>query len=87
MFAWLEFCFGILCLPTDDVITPEDIFDIMEEDVQKADLLLWVGISFEQSASTAYFRRVRQSGRSLQKFNVMSVSALQQAHFTQICTA
>lgn len=42
----------------DDVITPEDVFDIMEEDVQQADLILWVGISFEQSASTAYFRRV-----------------------------
>lgn len=42
----------------DDVITPEDVFDVMEEDVQKADLILWVGISFEQSASTAYFRRV-----------------------------
>ena len=44
--------------PADDVITPEDVFDIMEEDVQQADLVLWVGISFEQSASTAYFRRV-----------------------------
>ncbi|KAL0035673.1 hypothetical protein WJX79_007444 [Trebouxia sp. C0005] len=44
----------------DDVITPEDVFDIMEEDVQQADLIVWVGISFEQSASTAYFRRVRQ---------------------------
>ena len=42
----------------DDVITPEDVFDIMEEDVRQADLVLWVGISFEQSASTAYFRRV-----------------------------
>ena len=42
----------------DDVITPEDVFDLMEEDVQQADLVLWVGISFEQSASTAYFRRV-----------------------------
>ncbi len=42
----------------DDVITPEDVFDIMKEDVQQADLILWVGISFEQSASTAYFRRV-----------------------------
>lgn len=30
----------------------------MEADVQQADLVLWVGISFEQSASTAYFRRV-----------------------------
>ena len=44
--------------PADDVITPEDVFDLMEEDVQQADLVLWIGISFEQSASTAYFRRV-----------------------------
>lgn len=43
------------------MITPEDVFDIMEEDVQQADLVLWVGISFEQSASTAYFRRVSWS--------------------------
>ena len=42
----------------DDVITPEDVFDLMEEDLKVADLILWVGISFEQSASTAYFRRV-----------------------------
>ena len=33
--------------------------DLMEEDVQAADLILWVGISFQQSASTAYFRNVR----------------------------
>lgn len=49
------------CADADDVITPEDVFDIMEEDVQQADLILWVGISFEQSASTAYFRRVSLS--------------------------
>ena len=42
----------------DDVITPEDVFDLMKEDLKVADLILWVGISFEQSASTAYFRRV-----------------------------
>ena len=50
-----------MCVDADDVITPEDVFDIMEEDVQQADLIVWVGISFEQSASTAYFRRVRLS--------------------------
>ena len=44
---------------TDDAITPDDVFDLMEEDVQAADLILWVGISFEQSASTSYFRRAR----------------------------
>ena len=41
------------------MITPEDVFEVLEEDVKAADLILWVGISFEQSASTAYFRRVR----------------------------
>ena len=42
-----------------DVITPDDVFDVLEEDVRDADMILWVGISFQQSASTAYFRRVR----------------------------
>ena len=46
------------CVAADDVITPEDVFDLMEEDLKVADLILWVGISFEQSASIAYFRRV-----------------------------
>lgn len=41
-------------------ITPDEVWERMEEDVQAADLILWVGISFEQSASTVYFRRVRQ---------------------------
>ncbi|KAK9835442.1 hypothetical protein WJX74_000122 [Apatococcus lobatus] len=41
-------------------ITPDDVWERMEDDVQAADLILWVGISFEQSASTMYFRRVRQ---------------------------
>ena len=45
--------------PAADVITPEDVFDVLEEDVGAADMILWVGISFQQSASTAYFRRVR----------------------------
>ncbi|KAK9807531.1 hypothetical protein WJX72_001817 [[Myrmecia] bisecta] len=43
----------------DGVITPEDLYDRMDEDVKSADMILWVGLSFEQSASTAYFRRVR----------------------------
>ena len=35
------------------------MFDVMEDDLAAADMILWVGISFEQSASTSYFRRVR----------------------------
>ena len=46
-------------LAAADVITPDDVFDVLEEDVRDADMILWVGISFQQSASTAYFRRVR----------------------------
>ena len=41
-----------------DVITKDDVFDVMEQDLAVADMVLWVGISFEQSASTSYFRRV-----------------------------
>ena len=42
-----------------EYITPDDVMDLMEEDVKQADLILWVGISFQQSASTTYFRNVR----------------------------
>ena len=60
------------CTPTpladaDDAITPEAVFDVMEEDVAVADLILWVGISFEQSASVAYFRRVRSMLRAAER--------------------
>jgi hypothetical protein len=42
-----------------DVITHPDVLDALEEDVAAADAVLWVGLSFEQSATTAYFRRAR----------------------------
>ena len=42
-----------------EFITPEEVMDLMEEDAKAADLILWTGISFQQSASTAYFRKVR----------------------------
>ncbi|KAL4448891.1 hypothetical protein ABPG77_007608 [Micractinium sp. CCAP 211/92] len=42
-----------------ECITPDDVMDLMEEDVKAADLVLWVGISFQQSASTVYFRKAR----------------------------
>ena len=42
-----------------EVITPEEVMDVMEADAKGADLILWVGISFQQSASTVYFRKVR----------------------------
>lgn len=43
-----------------DCITPEDVWERLNEDLEVCDLLLWVGISFEQSASVEYFKRVRQ---------------------------
>jgi hypothetical protein len=50
----------VASVPADHVITPENVFEAMEEDVVAADMVLWVGISFEQSASTQYFRNVRR---------------------------
>ncbi|RMZ55621.1 hypothetical protein APUTEX25_000204 [Auxenochlorella protothecoides] len=41
-------------------ITPDAVLDVMEGDVKAADVVLWVGISFQQSASTHYFRCVRR---------------------------
>lgn len=41
-----------------DCITPEDVFERLEEDLEVAGAVIWVGISFEQSASTEYFRKV-----------------------------
>lgn len=41
-----------------DCITPEDVFERLEDDLGVAGAVLWVGISFEQSASTEYFRKV-----------------------------
>jgi NAD-dependent SIR2 family protein deacetylase len=43
-----------------ECITPDDVMDLMEEDIKQADVVIWVGISFEQSASTSYFRNVRR---------------------------
>ena len=40
-------------------MTEPGVMAMMAEDAAKADLVLWMGISFEQSASTAYFRHVR----------------------------
>lgn len=42
-----------------ECIISDHVMDLMEEDVKAADLIVWVGISFQQSASTAYFRKVR----------------------------
>ena len=45
----------------DGVITPAAALDLLEAEAAGADLILWVGLSFEQSASAAYFRDVRRS--------------------------
>jgi NAD-dependent SIR2 family protein deacetylase len=44
-------------------ISPDAVLDALDADVAAADLILWVGISFQQSASTAYFRRARARAR------------------------
>jgi len=41
------------------LVTQNGVLQLMEDDAAQADLILWLGISFEQSASTAYFRRIR----------------------------
>jgi hypothetical protein len=40
-----------------DCITPEDVFERLDDDLAVAGAVVWVGISFEQSASTEYFRK------------------------------
>lgn len=35
--------------------------DMLDSDMEAADCVLWVGLSFEQSATTSYFRRVRSA--------------------------
>lgn len=42
-------------------ITGNEVVDLIEGDVAKADLIMWMGISFEQSASVEYFRKVRRA--------------------------
>lgn len=42
-----------------DAITHPDVLDALEADVAAADAVVWVGLSFEQPATTAYFRRAR----------------------------
>eukprot|EP00892_Ulva_mutabilis_P011553 jgi/Ulvmu1/8770/UM048_0025.1 len=42
-----------------DTITPEKVYERLETDLEEADLIVWVGISFEQSASLEYFRTAR----------------------------
>ena len=41
-----------------ELITPDVVMEVMDEDVSKADLILWIGISFQQSASLEYFRNI-----------------------------
>mmetsp|Transcript_4226 Transcript_4226/g.17898 ORF Transcript_4226/g.17898 Transcript_4226/m.17898 type:complete len:201 (-) Transcript_4226:145-747(-) len=41
-----------------ELITPSQVWDVLKADLLEAQLVLWVGISFEQSASVSYYRRV-----------------------------
>lgn len=45
-------------------VPPDEVIDLIEEDLEpegQVDVVLWIGISFEQSASLEYFRQVRQA--------------------------
>ena len=50
-----------------DCITPEDVFERLDDDLAVAGAVLWVGISFEQSASTEYFRKVRHMSCAIRR--------------------
>lgn len=43
----------------DCVVGSEEMWELLEKDLSAVDMILWVGISFEQSASVEYFRKVR----------------------------
>ena len=43
-----------------EMITPDVVMDVMDQDCSKADIILWVGISFQQSASLEYFRNIQR---------------------------
>lgn len=56
----------------EDLIT-HDFDDTLEEDLAQADLVLWVGISFQQSASVEHFRRVRRHLQSVDRCDTLQV--------------
>lgn len=41
------------------VVGSDEMWALLEKDLSAVDMILWVGISFEQSASVEYFRKVR----------------------------
>lgn len=41
---------------------------MLDTDMETADCVLWVGLSFEQSATTSYFRRVRSALSAVGRF-------------------
>ena len=40
-----------------EVITPRHALDVLDRDIARAEIVLWIGISFAQSASCEYARR------------------------------
>ena len=48
-----------------EYITPSAILRMMSADVRHCDAIIWTGISFEQSASCGYYRRVLESLQSV----------------------
>ena len=52
-----------------EAVTPNEILDLLEDDMADTDLVLWVGISFKQSASVEYFRQALRHLRSAGREN------------------
>ena len=52
-----------------EAVTPNEILDLLEDDMADADLVLWGGLSFKQSASVEYFRQALRHLRSAGREN------------------
>ena len=73
-----------------ELITPDVVMEVMDADILEADLILWVGISFQQSASLEYFRNVsrviKECGREGDVAQAI-VNPCEESHFTAISGA
>mmetsp|Transcript_1041 Transcript_1041/g.3727 ORF Transcript_1041/g.3727 Transcript_1041/m.3727 type:complete len:309 (-) Transcript_1041:70-996(-) len=73
-----------------ELITPDVVMEVMDADILEADLILWVGISFQQSASLEYFRNVsrviKECGREGDVAQAI-VNPCEESHFNAISGA
>ena len=54
------------------VVDPGSL-ELLASDVLEVDLVIWVGISFEQSATTEYFKRVQRALAAAQRNIPMAI--------------